>query len=135
MRAVVVAVAVAGVRLRAGGREASGRPMSAAARSDSQSPAMATRLGQLSPCGPALIPPGPASARDGLPLAQRPPRRRDVFGQVEVRLAPSPHWTPQVSGATLPSTVRIPVELYLRPSSSRSALRPRTARHVTSAPV
>ena len=42
---------------------------------------------------PGPIPPGPAPACDGLPLARRPPRRRDVLGQVEVRLAPSFHWT------------------------------------------
>lgn len=47
---------------------------------------------------PGPIPPGSAPDCDGLPLARRPPRRRDVLGQVEVRLAPSSYWTRRSRG-------------------------------------
>lgn len=116
------AVLMAGVRYR-GNRRSSNPP----------SPAMATRLRQLSQCGPALIPPGPAPARDGLPLAQRPSRRRDVLGQVEVRLAPSSHWTRPVPGATLPSSARILLVPHPGPSSL-SGPGSGTSRLVTSPP-
>lgn len=58
------------------------------------SPAVATRPRQLSPGARPPVLRAPPPALGGLPLARRPPRRRDVVGQVEVRLlARSSHWT------------------------------------------
>ncbi|XP_045427248.1 wiskott-Aldrich syndrome protein-like [Pipistrellus kuhlii] len=58
------------------------------------SPAVATRPRQLSHGARPRVLQAPPPARGGLPLARRPPRRRDVIGQVEVRLlARSSHWT------------------------------------------
>lgn len=74
-------------------REAQGRPASAATASVLPLSRGGHRTQPTVSRRPSPIPRGPAPARDSLPLARRPPRRRDVRGQVEVRLAPSSHWT------------------------------------------